>query len=68
MTIVPNGRVRWAAVSADAWAYSPLAVFSPLYTDAIPVCGVAASDGEDEIAAAIKIPIPKAVMRLAFTL
>ena len=30
LTFVPNGRLLWAAVSAEAWAYSPFAVFSPL--------------------------------------
>ena len=29
-TKVPNGSVRWAAVNREAWAYSPLAVFSLL--------------------------------------
>jgi hypothetical protein len=65
--MVPNGSVRWAAVSAEAWAYSPLAVGSPLYTDAIPVCVAARSEEENEIDA-IRIPIPSTVMRLCFTL
>jgi hypothetical protein len=52
-------------VRAKAWAYSPLAVCSSLYTDAIPVCGAAMSEEQDEIAA-IKIPTPTNVMRRPF--
>src|SRR5437868_694550 len=43
-TLVPNGRLLCAAVYALALAYSPLAVFPPLYTEAIPLW-VAAKSG-----------------------
>jgi hypothetical protein len=43
-TLVPNGRVRWAAASALAFIASPLAVRDPiLYHDALPHWLAAAS-------------------------
>ena len=47
-TLVPNGRVRCAAVKAWSFIAIPLAVLVPCfveYTDAIPLCAAAEADG-----------------------